>query len=61
MRTPDCRAARADPYSFEPSEMARQAEAEKKNFKAEDMIPIIRKRTGPSGMSPYLEGILCPS
>ncbi|KAI9633056.1 RNA pol II accessory factor, Cdc73 family-domain-containing protein [Dioszegia hungarica] len=34
---------------FEPSETARQAEAEKKNFKAEDMIPIIRKRTGPSG------------
>jgi len=34
---------------FEPSEVARQNEAAQGNVRAEDMVPIIRKRTGPSG------------
>ena len=36
--------------SFVPSETARQAEAQNGNIKAEDMIPIVRKRAGPNGM-----------
>jgi hypothetical protein len=38
-------------YSFVPSETARQAEAQNGNIKAEDMIPIVRKRAGPNGES----------
>lgn len=34
---------------FEPSETARQNEALQGNTRAEDMIPIIRKKTGPQG------------
>ncbi|WVQ75003.1 hypothetical protein IAR50_004611 [Cryptococcus sp. DSM 104548] len=34
---------------FEPSEQARQREASQGNAKAEDMIPVVRKRTGPHG------------
>nr|ODN91090.1 parafibromin [Cryptococcus depauperatus CBS 7841] len=34
---------------FELSDTARQTEASQGNVKAEDMIPIIRKRTGPQG------------
>ncbi|WRT69552.1 uncharacterized protein IL334_006539 [Kwoniella shivajii] len=34
---------------FEPSEVARQHEASQGNFKAEDMVPILRKRSGPHG------------
>ena len=37
--------------SFEPSEVAKQNEAAMGNMRAEDMIPILRKRTGPTGMS----------
>lgn len=34
---------------FEPSEVARQREASQGNIKAEDMVPVIRKRSGPGG------------
>ncbi|WVQ79261.1 hypothetical protein IAT38_001357 [Cryptococcus sp. DSM 104549] len=34
---------------FEPSDVARQNEAAQGNVKAEDMVPVIRKRTGPHG------------
>lgn len=35
--------------SFESSEIVRQREASQGNVKAEDMIPVIRKRSGPHG------------
>ncbi|WWD20179.1 hypothetical protein CI109_104655 [Kwoniella shandongensis] len=34
---------------FEPSEVARQNEAAQGNVRAEDMVPVIRKRSGPHG------------
>ncbi|WVF68538.1 hypothetical protein IAT40_003306 [Kwoniella sp. CBS 6097] len=34
---------------FEPSEVARQNEAAQGNVRAEDMVPILRKRSGPHG------------
>ncbi|WVR08183.1 hypothetical protein IAU60_005229 [Kwoniella sp. DSM 27419] len=34
---------------FEPSESARMHEVERGNTKAEDMVPILRKRSGPHG------------
>ncbi|KGB77916.3 parafibromin [Cryptococcus deuterogattii R265] len=34
---------------FEPSETVRQREASQGNIKVEDMIPVIRKRSGPHG------------
>ncbi|WWC92935.1 uncharacterized protein L201_007898 [Kwoniella dendrophila CBS 6074] len=34
---------------FEPTEVARQNEASQGNYKAEDMVPILRKRSGPHG------------
>ncbi|CAD6568176.1 MAG: accessory factor associated with RNA polymerase II [Tremellales sp. Tagirdzhanova-0007] len=34
---------------FEPSEIARQNEASQGNVRAEDMVPIMRKRVGPGG------------
>ncbi|ORY34845.1 RNA pol II accessory factor, Cdc73 family-domain-containing protein [Naematelia encephala] len=34
---------------FEPSEVARQNEAMQGNTRVEDMIPVLRKRTGPGG------------
>ena len=34
---------------FEPSEVARQSEASQGNIRAEDMVPVLRKRSGPTG------------
>ncbi|GFZ50052.1 hypothetical protein JCM24511_07805 [Saitozyma sp. JCM 24511] len=34
---------------FEPSEVARQNEAAQGNVRSEDMIPVLRKRSGPNG------------
>ena len=34
---------------FEPSEVARQHEVAQGNLRAEDVIPVLRKRTGPGG------------
>ncbi|WWC95492.1 hypothetical protein V866_002356 [Kwoniella sp. B9012] len=34
---------------FEPSEIARQNEVAQGNYKAEDVVPILRKRSGPHG------------
>lgn len=36
-------------YSFEPSDVARRAQADEGNLRAEDLVPILRKRTGPNG------------
>lgn len=35
---------------FEPSEVARQNEVAQGNIKPDDVVPILRKRTGPQGM-----------
>ena len=36
---------------FEPSDVARANEAAQGNIKPDDVVPIMRKRTGPNGMS----------
>jgi hypothetical protein len=46
-------------YRFEPSEVARQREASQGNIKAEDMVPVIRKRSGPGGeLASHLQGLM---
>lgn len=36
---------------FEPSEVARQNEVAQGNIKPDDVVPVMRKRTGTQGMS----------
>jgi parafibromin len=38
-------------YRFEPSEVARQNEVAQGNIKPDDVVPILRKRTGTQGES----------
>jgi hypothetical protein len=41
-------------YSFEPSDVARQNEIAQGNIKPDDVIPIMRKRTGTQGRSDHV-------